>query len=195
MQIPLRSAGNFPYIVGSVVLVGLTAALLLWNFNRSEAPGSITPAVTAVAEPPSRPAPVHAPPPPPPIEEEVPDAGADASVPRLLVPGSPAAQGPCATKCEGQSSASLNSALTGAAQSARSCYKRALRSSEVSGSMTVSVQVGSNGSICSASITNDTVRSNEIGSCVLGRFRGKMFPPPASGCVVVNIPISFTIKQ
>jgi hypothetical protein len=61
--------------------------------------------------------------------------------------------------------------------------------------MAVVVQVASNGSICSASITNDTVRSSEIGSCVLGKFRGKMFPPPQSGCVIVTIPITFTVKQ
>jgi hypothetical protein len=61
--------------------------------------------------------------------------------------------------------------------------------------MTVSVQVGSNGSVCSASIVSDSVNSNEISSCVLGRFRGRSFPSPQSGCVVVNIPINFTIKQ
>jgi hypothetical protein len=30
---------------------------------------------------------------------------------------------------------------------------------------------------------------------VLNRFRGRSFPAPTSGCVVVNIPISFAIKQ
>jgi hypothetical protein len=61
--------------------------------------------------------------------------------------------------------------------------------------MTVSVQVGSSGAVCGASIANDSVNSGEISSCVLGRFRGRTFPPPESGCVVVNIPIAFTIKQ
>jgi hypothetical protein len=61
--------------------------------------------------------------------------------------------------------------------------------------MSVSVQVGSNGAVCGASITKDTVGSGEISSCVLGKFRGRSFPAPQSGCVVVNIPIKFEIQQ
>ena len=60
--------------------------------------------------------------------------------------------------------------------------------------MTVSVQVGPSGQVCSAAITNDSVHSNEISQCVLGRFRSGSFPPPTGGCVTANIPISFTIK-
>jgi hypothetical protein len=61
--------------------------------------------------------------------------------------------------------------------------------------MTVSVQVGPSGSVCSAAITNDSVHSSEVSTCVLSRFRGQTFPPPTQGCVTVGIPISFTIKQ
>jgi hypothetical protein len=61
--------------------------------------------------------------------------------------------------------------------------------------MTVSVQVGPSGSVCNASLAADSVHSSEIASCVLNRFRGQSFPPPSGGCVTVNIPISFTIKQ
>ena len=86
-------------------------------------------------------------------------------------------------------------ALRAKAQSATGCYQRALRTSEVSGSMTVSVQVGPSGSVCSASIVNDSVHSAEVSTCVLSRFRGQTFPPPTEGCVTVGIPISFTIKQ
>ena len=60
--------------------------------------------------------------------------------------------------------------------------------------MTVRVQVGPSGSVCSASLTNDSVHSGEISSCVLGRFRGQSFPAPGE-CATVDIPISFTIKQ
>ena len=65
----------------------------------------------------------------------------------------------------------------------------------MSGSLTVSVQVGANGAVCGASISNDSVGSREISQCVLGRFQGKTFPPPDGGCMTVNIPVSFTIKQ
>ena len=57
------------------------------------------------------------------------------------------------------------------------------------------MQVGPSGQVCNASLANDSVHSNEIATCVLSRFRGQTFPPPSGGCVTVNIPISFTIKQ
>jgi hypothetical protein len=43
-------------------------------------------------------------------------------------------------------------------------------------------------------VIEDSVHSNEITSCVLGRFIGMNFPAPSGGCVKVKIPISFTIK-
>lgn len=95
----------------------------------------------------------------------------------------------------GQSTGALTSALRGRAQSAQGCYNRALRTSEVSGSMTVRVQVGPGGQVCSASLSADSVHSNEISSCVLSRFRGQTFPPPSGGCATLDIPISFSIKQ
>jgi hypothetical protein len=84
--------------------------------------------------------------------------------------------------------------MQSATAGARTCYKRALRTSEVSGSISVSVQVGSNGAVCGAAITKDTIGSSEIASCVLAKFQGKTFPAPQSGCVVVNIPIRFEIQ-
>ena len=86
-------------------------------------------------------------------------------------------------------------ALVGKAQTAQGCYQRALRTTDVSGSMTVSVQVSSTGSVCNVSIANDTLHSPEVSSCVLGRFRGQSLPPPNGGCITANIPISFKSKQ
>lgn len=187
-----QSGGNTPYIAGVVLLGALIGGLVWWK-SKDPAPPTPPPAPPVAA---TEPPPIHmnaAPPPPPPIVEEEPDAGADAAASKTAVKG--AGPGPCSGKCVGESSPALNAALRTTAQSAQSCYNRALRGGEVSGSMTVSVQVGSNGAVCSASIGNDSVRSSEISSCVLGRFRGRSFPAPQSGCVVVNIPISFAIKQ
>jgi len=137
---------------------------------------------------------MHAPPPPPEIEEE--DAGTDAGEPTAKRPvGGGTGGGMCSNCGKGESSAALNSALSAMAGSAKGCYNRALRSSAVSGTLTVSVQVGANGTVCGASVVNDAVGSAEISSCVAGRFTGKKFPPPTSGCVVVNIPIAFKIKE
>lgn len=183
------------YLAGVLVFGALIAGLVYWKLLRPApappaAPAATAPAVTAPAEPP----PLHALPPPPPIEEE-PDAGADAGKAPTSGGATAAGKGPCSKCGEGEPSAAMASAINAAAGSARGCYNRALRTSEASGKMTVSVQVGSTGAVCNAAITSDTVGSGEIASCVLGRFRGKTFPPPKSGCVVVNVPINFTIKQ
>ena len=72
---------------------------------------------------------------------------------------------------------------------------RLRRTSAASGKIVVSVQVGANGSVCSASISNDTVGSGEISSCVLNRFRNVSLPPPEKGCVTLNVPINFKIAE
>lgn len=199
-QIPGKSGGSGPYIAGMVVLAALMAGLLYWKLRPEPAAPVAAPSATApVATTPPEPAPLHAPPPPPPIEE-IEDAGTKADAGKVTSGQSPqgagsSGKGPCSAKCDGSLSSALDSAITGLARSAQGCYNRALRTSEVSGKLTVSVQVGSNGAVCGASIVNDTVNSGEIASCVLGRFRGKSLPPPQGGCVVVNVPINFTIKQ
>ncbi|MCC6551782.1 MAG: AgmX/PglI C-terminal domain-containing protein [Polyangiaceae bacterium] len=194
-EIPGKSGGSAPYIIGMVVLGGLMAGLIYWKTRPAPRPEAPPPPVVTQAKP-VEPPPMHAPPPPPPIEE-VEDAGADAAAKATAAsPGAGAPRGPCGGKCgDGESSAALASAVSSTARSAQGCYNRALRTGEASGRMTVSVQVGSTGAVCSASIIEDSVHSGEISSCVLGRFRGKSFPPPKSGCVVVNVPINFTIKQ
>jgi outer membrane biosynthesis protein TonB len=192
-MIPGHSGGSGSYVIGVVVLAALVVGLVLWK-RSSTPPPQTTPqatTTTATAEPPPM---INAPPPPPKVDEPA-DAGPDAA-PAATAGTGAVGKSPCAGKCgDGRASSGLQSALSSAAQSARGCYQRALRTSEVSGSLTVSVQVGPNGQVCGASITNDSVGSSEIASCVLGRFRGRTFPAPETGCVVVNIPITFTIKQ
>ena len=189
--IPGKSGGSGPYIAGVVVLGALIIGLIWWKTKSSDGPPP-APSVTVQAPPTNTVQTLDAPPPPPKIDDL--DAGADGG--KVASTGTGGGKGPCGPKCgDGKSSSALESALRSTAGSAQGCYNRALRTSEVSGSMTVSVQVGSNGAVCNASIVNDSVHSNEISSCVLGRFRGRSFPAPQSGCVVVNIPINFTIKQ
>lgn len=189
-----KSGGSGPYIAGVVVLVALMGGLLWWR-SQSNAPAP-APIVTTQPVVTQKPVDYSPPPPPPPPVEDEPDAGADAAASAQSPKGSSGGGiSPCSKCGDGQSSPALNTALRSTAQSAQGCYNRALRNSEVSGSMTVSVQVGQNGSVCGASIVSDSVHSGEISSCVLGRFRGRSFPAPQSGCVVVQIPISFAIKQ
>ena len=104
--------------------------------------------------------------------------------------------GSCSKCNEGVSNGALNSALQGAGGSARGCYNRALqKNAGASGKINVAVQVGASGEVCSAAITTDTVGSPDVSRCVLSRFQGKSFPKPDKGCVTVNIPLNFTVKD
>ena len=195
-QLPGRSSsGGGLYLLGALLLIGAAAMLYVWKKPAQVTPQATTVTATASAKPPAdEPVALYAPPPPPKLDEL--DAGVDAGKPAAKGTGGPATAGPgpCGS-CTGTATGALQSALRGRAQSAQGCYNRALRTSEVSGSMTVSVQVGPSGQVCAASLAADSVHSNEISTCVLGRFRGQSFPPPTGGCVTVNIPISFAIKQ
>ena len=192
-EIPGKSSGAGLYIAGMVVLGAAIVALLVWR-SRANQPQIVTvppPATTTAAPPP----PQFAPPPPPKIETE-PEPTASASAAGTgAKPAGAGGPNPCGKCGEGEGSAALSSAISSAAAGARGCYNRALQKGEVSGKMNVSVQVGSAGQVCSAAITNDSVGSSQVSSCVLSRFQGRSFPPPTRGCVVVNVPINFTIKQ
>jgi hypothetical protein len=187
-------------VLGILVLGILAVGLFCWKSKQT--PPTVTPqAVSAVeiaSAAPAPPPPRFAPPPPPPVEEE-PDAGkavAKGAGPSGTGSAAPAGNGLCSKCTDGQTSGALNAALRARGASVQGCYNRALqKNSDVSGSMTVSVQVGSTGSVCSASIVNDTVHSPDVSTCVLGRFRGQSFPPPTSGCVTIGIPIAFAVKQ
>ena len=199
-EIPGTSSSGAPYVLGILVLGILAVGLFCWKSKQT--PPTVTaqtvsaPAVSAA--PTAPPPPQFAPPPPPKLDEE-PDAGAPvakSTSPTTAGSAAPVVNTLCSKCSDGQTSSALNSALRARGASVQGCYNRALqKNSDVSGSMTVSVQVGSNGSVCSASITNDSVHSSEVSTCVLGRFRGQTFPPPTSGCVTIGIPIAFAVKQ
>lgn len=194
---PQKSSGGGVYLIGMVVLLAAIGGIV-WFVKSSDTP----PASSVAKIEPKPPEPVNntPPPPPPPKLEDLPDAGDDAGTDAgkgdvKVSSGSGGGTGTCSKCTEGVSSAALNSKVQGLAGSAQGCYNRALRNSAASGKIVVSVQVGSNGSVCSAGITQDTVGSSEISQCVLGRFRNVSLPPPEKGCVTLNVPISFKIAQ
>lgn len=219
-EIPGESKGVGLYLAGTLVLALGAGALLMWRFGcassgEGQSGASALPPAVQQAVPgqkgPEAPLPLHALPPPPKLEasQEAPPSGARpaSSGEAALSPPSaakggtgstdtpaPAAQNPCAACGEGVPSSALTQAVQSAAASAQGCYKRALRNAEVSGSIEISVSIGSTGLMCSAHITKDTLGSAEISSCVLGKFQGKSFPAPKSGCVVINVPLKFEIQ-
>lgn len=193
-EIPGKSSGVGLYVAGIVILGAGIVGLLAWRSRMSNAPPQVVTVPATVTTTAAPPPPMFAPPPPPKIEAE-PEPTATAAAAGGTGKADPGGPSPC-TKCgEGEGSSALSSAISSAAAGARGCYTRALRQGEVSGKMNVSVQVGSTGSVCGAAITSDTVGSPQVSSCVLSRFQGRSFPAPTRGCVVVNVPINFTIKQ
>jgi outer membrane biosynthesis protein TonB len=190
-RIPVHSSGT-PYVIASGVLVVIIAGVLWFKFRKTEAPPPPPPVIMS-APTSTITMPAFDLPPPPPEEVEAGPAEADSGPKRVAGP----ANANCASPCQGTDSAALSSALRGAAGSARGCYERALRTnSMLQGRIKVGVRVGANGSICSASLLEDSLHSAEVTSCVLGLFRGKPFPAPSGGsCVDVTIPVSFTPQE
>jgi outer membrane biosynthesis protein TonB len=123
------------------------------------------------------------------------DAGADGSTVSSGGNSSNGENGPCMGCGKGISTPELESKVAGRAGMARGCYNRALRVSEISGSLTVSVSIGADGTVCGSRIVKDTVGSPAISSCVLSKFSGTSFPRPKVGCVVINVPIAFKTKK
>lgn len=198
-----------PYLIG-ILIFGAGIVALLYARCSAETAAPTPQAQNQVAPPPSG-APVNADlpefaPPPPPPEDAGSDAAADAGAADAGqgqvktastgeagdAPAGPA--GACANCGQGKPTSALVSAVRGTAGTAQGCHNRALRSGGVQGKMTVAVSVGSTGSVCGASITSDTVGNPALSSCVLGKFRGRSYPKPESGCVVINVPLNFAVK-
>jgi outer membrane biosynthesis protein TonB len=181
-------------VFGIVALAGIIAVLIVWKRGEGAPPAQTVPAAPQSAAPEPSNLPHFSPPPPPPVEE---DAGttADAGAPKTTRPsGDGALATPCTACGKGESSGELNARITGTAGLARGCYQRALRAGGAEGSITVSVSVGNDGSVCGASVVSDTLGSAEIRQCVLSKFRGQAYPKPKRGCVVINVPINFKMK-
>ncbi len=137
--------------------------------------------------------------PPPPEEEDAgaEDAGVDAGKKEPKKGSSKpsgSGNGPCKACGKGAATGALTAAVRGRAGLARGCYNRALRQGGGEGSIVVSVSVGNDGSSCGVSIISDTMKNPAVSACVLGKFRGRAFPKPSRGCVIVNVPISFKVK-
>ncbi|MBN1918808.1 MAG: AgmX/PglI C-terminal domain-containing protein [Verrucomicrobia bacterium] len=172
----------------------LIGGMLVFKFSQREAPAAPVP-VSSSSSTASVPASPPPPPPPPPPPSAL-DASADAAAVPAKTPQAKRAVGGCAGECDGRETAPLTSALRAKAGQARGCYERALRqNSMLEGKVNVQVRVGSEGQVCSASVTSDSVRDPAVTSCILQLFRSGRFPPPSHGCLDVNVPMSFVPKS
>jgi hypothetical protein len=186
-----KSSGGGPYVAAIVVLILLIGGMAWWKFHGAPPPPTPVMQTVSVATNTTTP-PLFDMPPPPEIDAGNQDAATDSGAHAKSFGAEL-----CGGKCSGTAPASLQSALSGAAAASRSCYERALRNNPMlQGRMTVSVRVASNGSVCSAGISQDGLGSPDVSSCVKGLFSGRSFPAPTGGtCVDVNIPLSFTPRD
>ncbi len=193
--VPPPPTNSMAYIVVVVLLLGAIGGILVWKLKAPASgptPVNTVPTGPATGSPP--PTFVEPPPPPPPIEEVTPPDGGPQKV-------APASTGPSfsqcnAPTCSGTASSALQGALAQRAGSARSCYERALRvNSALQGKVMIQVRVDSAGNVCSASVVQDDIHSNEVTSCVTRSFRSAKLPPASGGCVDVKVPLSFVPQQ
>jgi hypothetical protein len=74
----------------------------------------------------------------------------------------------------------------------RSCYERALRNNPtLSGRLEVRFTIGTSGRVTTAS-SSGLGAAPEVGTCVVSRIRGLVFPPPEGGSVDFSFPFTFT---
>jgi len=73
----------------------------------------------------------------------------------------------------------------------RSCYERALRNNPtLSGRLDLRFTIGTSGRVTSANASGLSA-APEVGSCVVGRVRGLVFPAPEGGSVDFSFPFNF----
>jgi hypothetical protein len=184
---PPTDGGGSKYIAVIAFLALGLVGLLVWKHFRSDQPPvvQLPPPPSSATAPPPNPKEDDVPPPPP-VEE----AGPEASPPKSTAPSNWAS---CDAKtCSGSVTGDLESALAFRAKAAHRCYDDALaQDSTLKGTVKIAVRVAANGNLCSANVTSSDLSNPAVAGCIANRFRqAGHFPPPAGGCLDVNIPIS-----
>jgi hypothetical protein len=181
---PPTDSGSGKYIAVVAFLFAGLIGLFVWRHFSGDPPPVV------IAPPPTGPTGPLSPkeddvPPPPPIEEPLPDAGP---------PKSATSNGPVcdARTCSGAMTSDLEAALAFRAKTAHKCYDDALANdSTLHGNVKISVRIASNGNLCSANAAGSDLANPNVAACIANRFRqAGHFPPPAGGCLDVNVPIS-----
>lgn len=190
---PPPKSGSGGYIALAAVMLAAMGGLIFWKLNSGEATEVVE--QTSVAPQPKDPEPMlDAAPPPPPPEEEV--AEPKAPEPEKKVASTGGGTSGCSGACSGTLSAEGQSALRAKGGQARGCYNRALRQdATLSGKMTLAVRISPSGSVCSASVVEDTLQDAAVSTCVTQMFRSGKFPPPQGGCAEVNVPLNFVAPK
>jgi hypothetical protein len=89
--------------------------------------------------------------------------------------------------------ANASSVVAGMAAGFRRCYNKGLQENpEMKGSVRISVKIGPNGEVLSATPSGGGGLSGTVISCVAARVASAQFAPPDSGGASMVIPVSFT---
>lgn len=188
---PPKHGGSGGYIAAAIVMLLLIGGLVIWKLKSTEETDIVEMIPSAA---PKAPEAIEEPAPPPPPEEAV-VAPPVESAPKKASNGSSGPSG-CSAVCNGTLAAQGRSALAAKGGQARGCYNRALRNNAtLEGKMTVNVKISPTGSVCSASVSGDTLNDPSVTTCVTQMFRAGKFPAPSGGCVDTAVPLNFVNKQ
>ncbi|HTQ07245.1 MAG TPA: AgmX/PglI C-terminal domain-containing protein [Polyangiaceae bacterium] len=191
---PPPKHGSGPLIGAVIVMLLLMGGLVVWKMSGSEEKQAPAPAPpTSVAQEPGVDQVVPAPPPPPPPPAaSAEDAGAPTSAKKSAVSSTTGTGCPSCGSCTGEPAPSFTAVLRTRANQAQHCYEKALAQQEsLQGRMTVNLCVGVGGSVCSASVSNDSLGSPMVAQCVTNIYRATTFPSPKNGCVDARVPLNF----
>ncbi|MCA9584628.1 MAG: AgmX/PglI C-terminal domain-containing protein [Myxococcales bacterium] len=181
-------SGNAKYGIIAVLLLFIIAGIAYWKLTQTPPPPvTVNLPVDAGTVPPPRPTDDDIPPPPPV------DAGVEAGPKKVVVVQ--LSNGCNVAKCGGSASPELENALRFRARQAHRCYDNALaQDSTLKGRVSISVRIGTDGSVCNSGIASNDMGTPLVANCVLGYFRGGGFPAAKGGCADVKVPISFVPK-
>lgn len=190
-KVPGASSGTGQYIAIAVVLFIMMGGLLCWKVRGTtdSAPppvASTPPSASFTAR-----STIDAPPPPPDDPEPAPSASAG----KKTVVGSGGGGFGCGATTCGTPAPAMRGELQARAGNARGCYERALRTNpNLQGRVVVAVRVDSTGSVCSASVAQDSV-GGDVAACILPMFRAGKFSAPTGGCADATVPLNFQPKN
>lgn len=179
-----------------VIMLLAAGGLVVWKMqSKAPEPDVVEEAKPAKAVEPPAPVLDNAPPPPPSEEEIEEEEKEEEKAAAATGPAKPQGPAGCSGSCTGSMTPALNSALGARGGMSRSCYNTALRrNAALEGKMTVGVRISPNGSVCGASVSNNSLGDPSVASCVLAKFRSAKFPAPQGGCIDTAVPLNFTKK-
>ena len=189
-KVPGASSGTAQYVALAAVLFIMMGGLLCWKVRGSS--DSAPPPIAST--PPSSSVPprsmIDAPPPPP----DDPIAAPSSTAGKKTVAGTGGGFGCGASSC-GTPAPAMRGELQARAGNARGCYERALRTNpNLQGRVVVAIRVDSTGSVCSASVAQDSV-GGDVANCILPMFRAGKFSAPTGGCADATVPLNFQPKN